>query len=111
MNGDIKNAFLELAKRDYDAAKKILLSFGVDRFGDLTQSQVNAVGVLLSAPLLSEIAPELEIRQAALPKANDPYEWTGWPLFELYGLTGDGSPSKRWTRTVSLPADESIGCA
>lgn len=66
MNGDIKNAFLELAKRDYDAAKKILLSFGVDRFGDLTQSQVNAVGVLLSAPLLSEIAPELEIRQAAV---------------------------------------------
>lgn len=51
------------------------------------------------------IPPGRELRQAPLPKANDPYEWTGWPLFELYGLTGDGSPSKRWTRTVSLPLE------
>ena len=36
-----------------------------------------------------------EIRQAPLPKANDPYEWTGWPLFERYRLAGSGGPVSR----------------
>lgn len=41
---------------------------------------------------------ETQIRQAPLPKANDPYEWTGWPLFHAYGLTGDGRPSSKMGR-------------
>lgn len=51
------------------------------------------------------IPRERELRQAPLPKAHDPYEWAGWPLFEMYGLTGSGGPSKRWTRTVTVPSD------
>jgi hypothetical protein len=60
-------------------------------------------GLKLTAVDIAEIAgagpgdiqqaevPELELRQEPLPKACDPFEWTGWPLFEAYGLTGDGA--------------------
>lgn len=53
-----------------------------------------------AAPELIEqpIPPDREIRQAPLPKAHDPYQWSGWPLFELYGLVGDGRPTKGWTK-------------
>lgn len=42
----------------------------------------------------------LGFRQAPLPKAHDPYEWTGWPLFERYGLAGDGRPVRKmgWSK-------------
>lgn len=96
--------FLEFAQGDPLAAEKLLHNFGVERFRDLTSGQADVLITQISAPRVSDTEAQ-HIRQAPLPKANDPYEWTGWPLFEQYGVAGDCKSSKRWTRTVSLPLE------